>query len=342
MRVSFVRRAHVLKLFPLQRLHQLLRHLRRHVHATRERIQRRPLVPQLPRVRPTLHRLPPSLPSLRLLLSLRRQSIPIEHDHRLDPVKPQEIGAMHAILDVRRLLPRARPPPIPSRRQIHRARERPFVQPRVRIHRRARPSVLLHVRRAQIRFEHRGQTLDSHRHRDASRRSSPSRRVARARERRRDDARLARSTARFESIGVVLLASESRSMKKRPIVTQCESPSSHAPGARRRRRLGVGTRARVVVVVVVVVRRGRRSSRRGGRRRASSSRRRVVMAKTRRRKRRTHVDADAGPSASAKDVPRTFVFRRGRKADAVKDLSDDVRKVRARCARCTAESRWNE
>jgi len=55
------------------------------------------------------------------------------------------------------------------------------------------------------------------------------------------------------------------------------------------------------------------------------------MAKTRRRKRRTHVDEDAGPSASAKDVPRTFVFRRGRKADAVKDLSDDVRKVRVRC-----------
>ena len=54
------------------------------------------------------------------------------------------------------------------------------------------------------------------------------------------------------------------------------------------------------------------------------------MAKTRRRKRRTHVDADAGPNARAKDVPRTFVFRRGRMADAVKDLSDDVRKVRAR------------
>ena len=54
------------------------------------------------------------------------------------------------------------------------------------------------------------------------------------------------------------------------------------------------------------------------------------MAKTRRRKRRTHVDADAGPRGGATNVPRTFVFRRGRMADAVKDLSDDVRKVRAR------------
>ena len=43
------------------------------------------------------------------------------------------------------------------------------------------------------------------------------------------------------------------------------------------------------------------------------------MAKTRRRKRRTHVDADA---------PRTFVFTRGRMADVVKDLSEDLRKVR--------------
>lgn len=56
----------------------------------------------------------------------------------------------------------------------------------------------------------------------------------------------------------------------------------------------------------------------------------LVMAKTRRRKRRTHVDADAGPHARGTNVPRTFVFRRGRMADAVKDLSDDVRKVRAR------------
>ena len=54
------------------------------------------------------------------------------------------------------------------------------------------------------------------------------------------------------------------------------------------------------------------------------------MAKTRRRKRRTHVDADAGGGSKGKDAdaPRTFVFTRGRMADAVKDLSEDLRKVR--------------
>ena len=54
------------------------------------------------------------------------------------------------------------------------------------------------------------------------------------------------------------------------------------------------------------------------------------MAKTRRRKRRTHVDADAGGGSKGKDAdaPRTFVFTRGRKADSVKDLSEDLRKVR--------------
>ena len=84
-------------------------------------------------------------------------------------------------------------------------------------------------------------------------------------------------------------------------------------------------RARVVVVVD--------TRRRDARRRPTSFLvlvRALVMAKTRRRKRRTHVDADAGPRGGATDVPRTFVFRRGRMADAVKDLSDDVRKVRAR------------
>jgi len=52
------------------------------------------------------------------------------------------------------------------------------------------------------------------------------------------------------------------------------------------------------------------------------------MAKTRRRKRRTHVEEDAAAArGSKKDVPKTFVFRRGRLADTVKELSEDVRKV---------------
>jgi hypothetical protein len=54
------------------------------------------------------------------------------------------------------------------------------------------------------------------------------------------------------------------------------------------------------------------------------------MAKTRRRKRRTHVSED-GPGGSKKDVPKTFVFRRGRLADAVKGLTEDLRKVRFEC-----------
>ena len=60
--------------------------------------------------------------------------------------------------------------------------------------------------------------------------------------------------------------------------------------------------------------------------------RRRIMAKTRRRKRRTHVDEDARGGSKGKDAdaPRTFVFTRGRMADAVRDLSEDLRKVRAR------------
>ena len=56
------------------------------------------------------------------------------------------------------------------------------------------------------------------------------------------------------------------------------------------------------------------------------------MAKTRRRKRRTHVDEDARGGSKGKDAdaPRTLVFTRGRMADAVRDLSEDLRKVRAR------------
>jgi len=52
------------------------------------------------------------------------------------------------------------------------------------------------------------------------------------------------------------------------------------------------------------------------------------MAKTRRRKRRTHVDVAQGGSATKSETPKTFVFTRGRLAETVKDLSDDMRKVR--------------
>ena len=51
------------------------------------------------------------------------------------------------------------------------------------------------------------------------------------------------------------------------------------------------------------------------------------MAKTRRRKRRTHVNADHAPGTSKSETPKTFVFRRGRLAESVKELSEDLRKV---------------
>ena len=54
----------------------------------------------------------------------------------------------------------------------------------------------------------------------------------------------------------------------------------------------------------------------------------VVMAKTRRRKRRTHVDEEAAEKSGAKDTPRSLVFARGRRADAVRELREDVRRVR--------------
>jgi len=64
---------------------------------------------------------------------------------------------------------------------------------------------------------------------------------------------------------------------------------------------------------------------------------RVVMAKTRRRKRRTHADADAEGRATGKEIPKSLVFARGRLADAVRALRDDVRRVSIdRRARATA------
>jgi ribosome biogenesis protein SSF1/2 len=53
------------------------------------------------------------------------------------------------------------------------------------------------------------------------------------------------------------------------------------------------------------------------------------MAKTRRKKRRTHLDQNAGREApSGKgDIPKSFVMKRGKMSELVKELTDDVRHV---------------
>eukprot|EP00227_Mantoniella_beaufortii_P007604 CAMPEP_0197592628 /NCGR_PEP_ID=MMETSP1326-20131121/15198_1 /TAXON_ID=1155430 /ORGANISM="Genus nov. species nov., Strain RCC2288" /LENGTH=382 /DNA_ID=CAMNT_0043158349 /DNA_START=281 /DNA_END=1426 /DNA_ORIENTATION=- len=52
------------------------------------------------------------------------------------------------------------------------------------------------------------------------------------------------------------------------------------------------------------------------------------MARTRRKKHRTHLDLQARPAGTkSSEIPRSFVMKRGKLGDLVKDLADDVRHV---------------
>ena len=55
----------------------------------------------------------------------------------------------------------------------------------------------------------------------------------------------------------------------------------------------------------------------------------TAMAKTRRKKRRTHLDQNAGREAPGGkgDIPRSFVMKRGKVSELVKELTEDVRHV---------------
>ena len=51
------------------------------------------------------------------------------------------------------------------------------------------------------------------------------------------------------------------------------------------------------------------------------------MAKTRRKKHRTHVEVTGQPGANKSETPRSFVMKRGKLGDLVKELTEDVRHV---------------
>ena len=55
----------------------------------------------------------------------------------------------------------------------------------------------------------------------------------------------------------------------------------------------------------------------------------TAMAKTRRKKRRTHLDQNAGREAPGGkgDIPKSFVMKRGKMSELVKELTEDVRHV---------------
>jgi ribosome biogenesis protein SSF1/2 len=55
----------------------------------------------------------------------------------------------------------------------------------------------------------------------------------------------------------------------------------------------------------------------------------TAMAKTRRKKRRTHLDQNAGREAPGGkgDIPKSFVIKRGKMSELVKELTEDVRHV---------------
>ena len=53
----------------------------------------------------------------------------------------------------------------------------------------------------------------------------------------------------------------------------------------------------------------------------------TTMAKTRRKKHRTHVEVTGQPGANKSETPRSFVMKRGKLGDLVKELTEDVRHV---------------
>ena len=68
-----------------------------------------------------------------------------------------------------------------------------------------------------------------------------------------------------------------------------------------------------------------------------------AMAKTRRKKHRTHVEASGQPGGNASSTPRSFVMRRGKFGDLVKELTEDVRRVmEPHTARNLKESKTNK
>ena len=67
------------------------------------------------------------------------------------------------------------------------------------------------------------------------------------------------------------------------------------------------------------------------------------MARTRRKKHRTHVKPEASPGTTKNETPRSFVMKRGKLGELVKELTEDVRKVmEPLTARNLKESKQNK